>query len=133
MSAWTDAEILWVLWRFHVEGETAAQLGISVAASRNAVLGLVKRVRDAGYDVEVRRLRDHERFVILDRVLARVPSEVVAKDFAVSRMAVLNLVFAILRETAEAGPDLPLRRPEARLCLSWPDWWRAGPARGVAA
>ncbi len=138
MAGWSDDEILQVMWRTDVLGQSAQQIALAFNTSRNAILGVIKRVRDAVFQLEGARLGDNDRLVILRRVLAGTEATVVAKDFACrhpgfSRMATLLLVHQILRETALAGPCAATLE-DNRDANCWPEWWTVNVVnRGCAA
>jgi hypothetical protein len=128
VTAWTDDEVLQMMWRFEALEQTAAQIGLSFGVSRSAILGMTKRVRDADAQLEVADLGDTARLVILRRVLCGTEAKVVAKDFAkrtgrkIDRLAVLLLVHQMLRETALAGPCV-CADPANRDTVAFPGWW----------
>lgn len=122
MTVWTDGEILRVIWRTAGLGQSASSVGPAFDVSRSAILGLVKRVKDAGAQVEAAGLHDVEMLDILHRVLRGEPAERVAKEFGLTRYGVLNMVSGVLVDTAKAGPDgtvLPANRDR----VAWPGWW----------
>lgn len=124
MSGWSDADVLRVIWRVGALGQSATQVCLAFDATRSAVLGLVKRVRDAGPQVEAARLGDADRYFILDAVLAGRSAQAVGKPFGLSRYAVLHLVSQILRETAESGTDLTIAEGWSEVGKRiWPAWW----------
>lgn len=139
MTAWSDDEVLQMMWRFEALEQTAAQIGLSFGVSRSAILGMTKRVRDAVFALEAATLTDSDRLVVLRRVLGGTAADVVARDFGrrtgrkVTRYAVLLLVHQTLRETALAGPCV-CADPANRDTVAFPAWWSVNVVRrGVAA
>jgi hypothetical protein len=113
-------------------------VALAIGATRSAVSGILKRLRDAEPHVAALQFRDHERLLILDRVLRGTSAEAVAKDFAkvkgcpVHRKVILYLVWWILNDLAVAGEGT-VADPLNHDLVDWPSWWRAAPNQGVAA
>jgi hypothetical protein len=136
-AQWTDHDVLELLFRVRTLGQTLAAVGLAMTASRSAISGHVYRSERTADQVDALRLRDHERFALLDGVLVRgISADALAKTFAksrgqrVTRQAILYVIWSILHDTAKAGPDL--RDPNVQEVAPWPTWWRAD-ARAVAA
>lgn len=137
--SWSDHDILEVMFRFRTLGQTGKQIALIMEASRSAILGHVHRLSMATDQVEALAFRDHERFLILDRVLSgKTAAEEVAKDFAkargrpVHRVAILYLVWVILNDLAAAGEGA-VANPDNADAVAWPSWWRCATGKAVAA
>lgn len=132
MSVWTDQEVLRVMWRVGTVGQSAGEVCLAFDTTRSAICGLVKRVRDAGRQVEALGLGDLDRLYLLDAMLAGASAAHLGSGCGLSRYGVLHLVSEILRESAEAGPDLA-RKAENNDRVAWPAWCDLAAVRGHAA
>lgn len=139
MAGWSDLDILEVMFRFRTLGQTAKQVALITASTRNSVLGHVHRVTSAAAQAEALRLRDHELLACAAGVLDGTrDAEAWAKVFAkargvpVTRHAVLYLVWWVMNDAAVDGADDAVKA-ENRDWVAWPAWWRPVPAVGVAA
>ena len=133
VTVWTDMEVLEMVFRHRSLGQSTAQVGLSLGVSRNAVIGISKRVSDGGALVHARRWRDSDILAIADRVLVQGhPSANLANRFDLTRNAVLYLVWLVMNDAAHAGADEVLR-PANDDAVKWPEWWKPVVARRVAA
>jgi DNA-binding CsgD family transcriptional regulator len=132
MSVWTDDEILQAMFRFRTLGETGSQIALVMNASRSAVLGLMRRSFKAEAEVAARGLTDAQVLALCDGLLRQGrPADRLAREFAISRNAVLWQVWAVLNDSAlaEAGGG----GTGAQDPVAWPRWWRpAGQKRSAA-
>lgn len=134
----SDDDYLSVMFRVETLGQTYAQAGMALGASRSAISGIVKRMRDAKDLVDACRLSDNEVKLVLDRhFFGRTRAEVIAKDFAgmgkpLTRHAVLYLVWWVMNDLCAAGDDLTRSADNAEV-IDWPLWWRRVQTREVAA
>ena len=139
MSAWSDMDMLEVLFRHLTLRQSDSQIGLSLGATRNSIIGVVHRVRGASALAQSVPVTDSEMLTLLDCFLTQGRSaEALANSFAargkpLSRLAVLWLVHGMLNDLALAGPTLAQQvdhwNPEVL-----PSWWRALPAaQGVSA
>ena len=129
----SDSEILATMFRCETLGQSYAQAALSMGTTRSSVGGIVKRCRDARPQIEARRLLDHEIKDILDRMFfGGNQAESIAKVFSISRMAILYLVWWVMHDLSNAGPEQVLDPANAEV-IDWPLWWRRARAGEVAA
>lgn len=132
----SDSDILSTMFRHATLGQTLSQVAYGMGASRSAVAGIVKRMRDAKLQVEAARLTDAQIKTILDRHLfGGNRAESIAKDFAragLSRQGVLYLVWWVMNDLHHAGPDRVLNPANADV-IDWPQWWRQAQGAEAAA
>jgi hypothetical protein len=109
---WSDSDVLDVLWRFEVKGQTASQLALTYGVTRNAILGLVHRVKRDLPPGREDALTDEQLLVILDKVRgAGRPADEIGHEVGLSRNAVLALVHRLMAEVAGPGAAV---KPENR-------------------
>lgn len=120
---WTDAEILAVL-RGWSAGQTAGQLAVIHGSTRNAILGLIHRMKAAAELLD--SLSDRVLLGVLDEVERRCRTvEAVAKEFGVTRMVVLAARHVCHADAVAAGPCEAVR-PENRDGGMPGLWWAKG-------
>jgi hypothetical protein len=119
-------ETLEALFRHLTLRQTAAQIAVTMGCSRNAVVGLVKRARDAGSALPT--VSDAKIKAVLDCLFVKGQSaETIAKLFGIGRVQCLWIAHVVMHDLALAGPG-------AGDAVAWPSWWRPVPqTAGVAA
>jgi hypothetical protein len=124
-DGWADTEILGALWRMRALGQSAAQVAMTLCATRSAVLGMVRRAECATPDPD--GLADDVLLSILDDFHGRGVSAVeIGRRLRLPRLAVLGLVHVLQLDFARSNGgeraqhkgnrdgDLPL------------GWWASG-------
>jgi hypothetical protein len=133
----SDDDHLSILFRCDTLGQTYAQVALTLGTTRNAVGGVVKRLRDAAPLVKAARLDDGQFQLVLSRMFcSRHTAEAIAKDFArlgkpMTRHAVLYLVWWVMNDLHCAGEDAG--EVGGTDPVAWPAWWRPATSVGVAA
>lgn len=124
-GGWTDTEILGALLRMRGKGQSAAQVAVTLGATRSAVLGMVNRVERATPDPDT--LADEVLLSVLDDFRGRgVAASLIARRLRLSRMAVLGLVHQLQMDFAHSNGGERAMRPGNRDGDEPLGWWEPG-------